>query len=418
MLNIIQEMKEGEKARPGLAQKFDKAKENLLRETKNFRLDPPYETASYMSRMMIEDNVWHVNNYMLEMEGEYAEKNPLTMEECAVATEDSFNERLTAELLCMGNIKEEGALDVARLIQKSFLQSRPLEHEEIPKLRSLKMPTREEASRIFGDEPTDTKIPLVLEEVAYSESEENHAVHLVLQAGSEHEIGYNGIAILELIGHIAYTSAYNQLRTKEQLGYIVSAFKQRTSGSAHGLSVIVQSSTTLPSALEERCEAWMITFRKDLEEMSADSIAMEAAGVVARLLERNMRLSDEVSTAWGEIASSRNLGSNYRNPDFQRRQKISEFLTVSDSDDKAIDNSKTANELKQEVLAFWDKYFFVDAPERRAISVRVYGHKGKDNFEKNIGKPRILSTYDEVRQLKQFLSVWPTAPYWINRGTK
>ena len=29
------------------------------------------------------------------MEGEYAEKNPLTMEECAVATEDSFNERLT-----------------------------------------------------------------------------------------------------------------------------------------------------------------------------------------------------------------------------------------------------------------------------------------------------------------------------------
>ena len=118
----------------------------------------------------------------------------------------------------MGNIKEEGALDVARLIQKSFLQSRPLEHEEIPKLRSLKMPTREEASRIFGDEPADTKIPLVLEEVAYSESEENHAVHLVLQAGSEHEIGYNGIAILELIGHIAYTSAYNQLRTKEQLG--------------------------------------------------------------------------------------------------------------------------------------------------------------------------------------------------------
>ena len=59
------------------------------------------------------------------------------------------------------------------------------------------------------------------------------------------------------------------------IGYIVSAFKQRTSGSAHGLSVIVQSSTTLPSALEERCEAWMITFRKDLEEMSADSIAME-----------------------------------------------------------------------------------------------------------------------------------------------
>ena len=115
----------------------------------------------------------------------------------------------------MGNIKEEGAFNVAKLIQTSFLQSRLLKHEEIPKLHSLKMPTREEASRIFGDESADTKIPLLLEEVTYSKSEENHAVHLVLQAGSKHEIGYNGIAILELIGHVAYTSVYNQLQIKE-----------------------------------------------------------------------------------------------------------------------------------------------------------------------------------------------------------
>ena len=119
----------------------------------------------------------------------------------------------------MGNINVNGAQNVVDLIDKNFLnQARPLQHEEIPRLRSLKMPTRAEAQRIFGDEVGDRSIPVVIEEVAFSESEENHAVEIILQAGAEHELGYEGIALLEVISQMAYNSAYNQLRTKEQLG--------------------------------------------------------------------------------------------------------------------------------------------------------------------------------------------------------
>lgn len=39
MLSLIQEMKEGKDAHPALFDKFQKAKESLLRETKNYRLD-------------------------------------------------------------------------------------------------------------------------------------------------------------------------------------------------------------------------------------------------------------------------------------------------------------------------------------------------------------------------------------------
>jgi len=74
--------------------------------------------------------------------------------------------------------------------------------------------------------------------------------------------------------------------------------------------------------------------------------------------------------------------------------------------------------LKEQVLQLWDKYFAVDAPERRAISARVYGHKAKKDYEANVGKPGFLSSYDEIRQVKQFLSQWPTAPYWIQRQVK
>jgi insulysin len=119
----------------------------------------------------------------------------------------------------MGNINEEGAQNAVQLIDNNFLaQARPLQHEELPRLRSHKMPTRKEAERIFGPEVGDNAIPVVVEEVAHSESEENHAIEMIMQAGAEHELGYEGIAIIELISQMAYTSAYNQLRTTEQLG--------------------------------------------------------------------------------------------------------------------------------------------------------------------------------------------------------
>jgi insulysin len=50
--SLIEEMKEGEEAHPALAATFSKAKENLLRQTKNYIFDSPYETGSYNLRVV------------------------------------------------------------------------------------------------------------------------------------------------------------------------------------------------------------------------------------------------------------------------------------------------------------------------------------------------------------------------------
>ena len=94
MLSLIEELKEGKEAHPGLFDKFQKAKENLLRETKNYRLDTPYEVASYNSRLLLEESVFYLDNYVDEMEGEYAEQHPLSMEECAYVAEQCLTGRL------------------------------------------------------------------------------------------------------------------------------------------------------------------------------------------------------------------------------------------------------------------------------------------------------------------------------------
>ena len=50
--SLIDELKEGDEAHPALAATFLKAKENLLRQTKNYVFESPYETATYNVRMV------------------------------------------------------------------------------------------------------------------------------------------------------------------------------------------------------------------------------------------------------------------------------------------------------------------------------------------------------------------------------
>lgn len=407
MLSLIEQMKTGD---PVLQAKFDKAKENLLRETKNYRLDPPYEVASYNGRLFMEESVWYLDNYVDLMEGMEAKRHPLTMYECATAAEECLTGSIKCEALCMGNIDEKEASRVSSILQDRFLMnSRILSEVEVPRFRSMMLPSREEAERIFGPEVNERSMPLVYQELAYTESEENNAVELVLQAGSEFELGYEGLAIMDLIAHIAINSAFGQLRTKEQLGYIVSVFPRKTAGGSWGMSIVVQSSVALPEILEERCEAWLELYRKELEEMDPEDVAREASAVVAQLLERDTKMSQEVSRVWGEILSTEGLVDRLRTPQFGRINLLVQELTVVDESEN---EKKSPKALKRRVLEFFDLHFHRDSPERRALSTRVYSHQSKAKYESFLGKPGILSTYSDMRYVKQFLRSLPSVPYW------
>ena len=100
------------------------------------------------------------------------------------------------------------------------------------------MPSKAEVAKIYGAPPESSELPLIIEAVAHSEDEENNSVELMMQTSSSTELGYEGLAIQELIGSMAYNSAFNQLRTKEQLGYIVSAFVKKSNGGGNAFCVV------------------------------------------------------------------------------------------------------------------------------------------------------------------------------------
>jgi hypothetical protein len=205
---------------------------------------------------------------------------------------------------------------------------------------------------------------------------------LVLQAGIEFELDDEGLAIFDLIAHIAYNSAFLQLRTKEQLGYIVSLHPKKNCWWFMGhVNRGTECSVALPEVLETRCESWLELFRKELDEMEPDSVAREASAVAAQLLETETKISQEVSRVWGEILSTEGLVDRLRTPKFDRVVKLAQELIVIDD---SISGKKTSKALKERVLEFFDLQ----------------------------GKPGILSSYSDMRYVKQFLGSIPSVPYW------
>ena len=181
------------------------------------------------------------------------------------------------------------------------------------------------------------------------------------------------------------------------------------------MSIVVQSSVALPEKLEERCDAWLSVFRQELEAMSPERIASEASAVAAQFLESDTKLSQEVNRAWGEILITEGLTDSLRTPAFERLQLLADELIVADADtssNSATKQRKSDVELKQQVLDFFDDRIASSSPKRRVMSSRVFSHKAKAEYEISRTQPGILSTFSDMRYLKQFLSSWPSIPYW------
>ena len=234
--------------------------------------------------------------------------------------------------------------------------------------------------------------PIIYQEKVKGD-EENCAVEYYLQAGCEDDLQVDGTAYLELLSHMAYTSAYATLRTKEQLGYVVSAFFRKTTGGGVGLSVAVQSRDKSPPAIQGRIEEWVKAFREELSEMPASRVEAEAAAVVAQLTEKDTKLSHSVGRAWGEISAREGTG---REAKWNRLEEIADVFREHKGD------------LKAELIKRFDGWF-VDEEKRRVATAWVWGKGGEEGYEEWKGKDGVMSSREEVTRFKRGLKSLPNA---------
>ncbi|KAF9495865.1 hypothetical protein BDN71DRAFT_1447054 [Pleurotus eryngii] len=155
-----------------------------------------------------------------------------------------------------------------------------------------------------------------------------------------------------LLAQILHEPAFNVLRTKEQLGYIVFCSQWLLTGSAQkGLRITVQSEK-LPGYLEDRVEAFLDGMKAVIEEMPEDQFEEQKQGLERKWLEADKNLSEETSRYLTQIQTG--------HLDFLRNEADAKLLQEV---------------TKKDVLTLFLTHVHPSSPSRAKLSVHMRSQK-------------------------------------------
>ena len=126
-------------------------------------------------------------------------------------------------------------------------------------------------------------------------------------------------AKMMLLRQLIKSEFFNQLRTEQQLGYVVAAIVQ-TINRVPGIGLLVQSPAAPVAKLEEAIEQFLVDFDPQLQEMPEAEFESHRQAVLTGLREQPKSLAEQSTRFWGSIDS--------RDYDFSRRQKLIEAVAL------------------------------------------------------------------------------------------
>lgn len=104
-----------------------------------------------------------------------------------------------------------------------------------------------------------------------------------------------------LIIQIMSEPAFNILRTREQLGYIVFCTPWSLTGDAEtGMRIVIQSER-VPTYLEQRVEAFLDEMKTKLEGFTEEEFEQQKSGLEKRWREAVKNMSEETNRYWPQI---------------------------------------------------------------------------------------------------------------------
>lgn len=307
------------------SERFELLRNKAIKNYKNTYFQQAYQLAIYQNSLHLDDPRWNVVQYEQMM----AKITPAMVLEWM----PQLLENIYIEILAMGNIEKEEALDVSKLILETFKESEELLPGQTPLLRAVQY---------------DKKVQHWVQHVSANPEETNSAALNVYQLGVFDGDFVKG-AIIELLGQLISTDAYDALRTKEQLGYIVFSFPDFPRNAANW-QLLVQSAKHDPVYLDTRMEAWLATVSESLKAIPEEVFVSNQQALVAQKREKFTSLSKTVVHAWSHIAASRDY-------EFGLGEKMAvalESLTMKD------------------IIVFWDEYLAPGAPQRAKMSIQVW----------------------------------------------
>ncbi|KAJ6763705.1 putative proteinRDILYSIN [Salix purpurea] len=305
--------------------RFKVIKEDLERNLKNANMKP-LSHSSYLRLQVLCKSFYNV------------EEKQCALSDLSLADLNAFIPELRSQLyieaLCHGNLLEEEAINLSNIIRNNLsIQPLPvnMRHEE----HVICLPC---SANLVRDVNVKNK------------SETNSVVELYFQI--EPEVGLDSIklkALADLFDEIVEEPLFNQLRTKEQLGYVVEC-SPRVTYRINGFCFIVQSSKYNPVYLLGRIENFINGLEELLEGLDDASFENYKSGLMAKLLEKDPSLQYETNRLWNQITDKRYM--------FDTSLKEAEKL-------KSIH--------KSDVINWFRTYLQQSSPKCRRLTIRLWG---------------------------------------------
>jgi len=190
--------------------------------------------------------------------------------------------RCHVEVLAQGNLTADEARGLVRCVLEPLAIEQKLE----------KLPLRGSALLPSG--------VTLLEREGTNPDERNGAVIATLQCAEDSSASR---CLMDLTGQVLGQRFFDELRTKQQLGYIVQAGAYSERRGSVGIRFMVQSEKAT-TEVAARMQEWMSTAWSLLEEQLTQSEFDEYRGaLVSRLRERPKTLGEEFGRNWVEVLS-------------------------------------------------------------------------------------------------------------------
>jgi len=215
---------------------FNTLKEVRLRRYQNFHFQQPYQQAFYYRSLLLEGRKFSIMDYEKEIK-------KIKLKDLKKFA-DKLYDNIYIEGLAYGNLHAETVSEAAEVLRKK-LTAKPLAEEKrfINTVRQLNA----------GDSHTYTRKMQV----------ENSAVVTDIQVGQRSpELQ----AALMVIDSLIQPQFYNDLRTSQQLGYIVNSGMTGLEKTL-GIIFIIQSGEYNSATLEQRMDAFLVKFNDSLKEL-------------------------------------------------------------------------------------------------------------------------------------------------------
>ncbi|KAG2540963.1 nardilysin-like isoform X1 [Panicum virgatum] len=305
--------------------RFEVIKEDLERAYKNTNMKP-MSHSSYLRLQVLREIFWDVDEKLGIL-------MKLTFTDLVTFIPKILSQ-LHIEGLCHGNLSEEEAINISKVF-RTTLSAQTLPEEARHGERVICIPNCENFVRSVR---------------VKNDLEENSVVEVYYPV--EQDIGKEATrlrAITDLFSSIIEEPCFDQLRTKEQLGYTVDSSPRMTYRML-GYCFRVMSSKYSPVYLQSRIDNFINGLSTLLDGLDDETFEHHRSGLIADKLEKEPSLSYQTGDYWSQIVDKRYMFD-------MPKMEAEELRTIK----------------KADVIAWYDTYIRSPAPKRRRLAIHVYG---------------------------------------------